>query len=78
MACWRARAGQVFDGSNINAQGNFFGDNSLYFVLNQGQRQAPRGWEVGVCVCECAPVRVRLELRVWSFAFGAAVQRVLA
>jgi len=39
---------EVFDGSNINAQGNFFGDNSLYFVLNQGQRQAPRGWEVGL------------------------------
>jgi len=39
---------EVFDGTSINAQGNFFGDNTLYFVLNQGQRQAPRGWEVGL------------------------------
>ena len=26
---------EVFDGSSINAQGNYFGDSSLYFVLNQ-------------------------------------------
>ncbi|EKX32996.1 hypothetical protein GUITHDRAFT_120829 [Guillardia theta CCMP2712] len=39
---------EVFDGSSINQNGNFFGDQSLYFVLNQGQRQAPRAWEVGL------------------------------
>jgi hypothetical protein len=39
---------EVFDGTSINAQGNYFGDSTLYFVLNQGQRQAPRGWEVGL------------------------------
>ena len=26
---------EIFDGSSINAQGNYFGDSSLYFVLNQ-------------------------------------------
>ena len=31
--------GQVFDGSSINKDGGAFGDGSLYFVLNSGQRQ---------------------------------------
>jgi len=39
---------EVFDGSSINAQGGFFGDLSIYFVLTQGQQQVPKAWEVGM------------------------------
>jgi hypothetical protein len=53
---------EVFDGSSINAQGGFFGDQSIYFVLNQGQRQAPRVSCVQYTHAPCSQCAYRPEL----------------